>query len=1270
MSNNDRIQLKREEVVGEDVVLSDINPKTDTHSVDDLNSGVPLDETLDRMWNAINNKLSRVVNSWNGRTGAVIATAEDVGLGNVDNVSFADIKDWVINRLETEFETKRIHLFENLNDVERFCGIEHQGDEAYGNIPFYSQKGYVEAQSPGALDYRGWVGYIYYDAEHSELTHTEMPINSIGWTDNSLVYNQTLHDLDPNVPDKVYDEPGGGLGVNIWKYEDALELYNAAGSKVDSGLRIKKEKIVANVYYFDGVYGNGDASDEDAFLYFDTSTMPASAKPITIKFGGVEISSDGVHNNFGGINYIRQDMKLGDIVICNFSDQLYTRPNPNGGPIDLTSDVMNPVLMNREPAIGKITKAPTLDNPNENFEIDFYPIRPNIYRGLKMYETHTEQMPGIDSRPAAIGVGILEAEYGLAGEFAEKVNVAGLNAFGQYTANNPRTSESNIDRVYQTVLPTGLSSDIFSSNKPAGNQNSSTYILPNFSMCVIPRDAYTGNNNQKIPNWPIDGPDTIDPCTGDEGYKQSLLGVNLEKYVHVDDSENPTGDHYAVNLSGLRVNDDSSPLTGEWFGNPTGSSVTSHSGGLSVNVGKFMEIGLDDAIDQPRTDKTTYYDDGKVNVRVDVMKGLGDTGSNELGIKLCDVDVSLAGHHRIGGLTFTVDNPTAGSLTINPGPGVYLTHDYGTLLNGTGYALLTGIRPPDWPTSATPSTKYFKNIGTAEEPNYVGVTSSDVYVANTYYEYVGVDSPLAPVTENTALTIGIVDTLNTAMYQGNQPNERKKYYGGLRFATIPQSSIPGTSCVSIRVNDSDKWYGNNNDDPITSSPTDLTNLQRGTKGLCIDPDTNVLGIMCSQTHENGNVLHIKSLRQAAEEYISGKVFMAKSSMIYATTASFPATGETDRLYITYENGYPEHYVWDETNGTYEHFIILINTTGPWVANESVIQRMRNRLYMCVNGSKSGIFSYGLMKNVFYPDANSDDQVTADELGVALSLLDLTADVQHEILNNEMFSRLDLNKDGVITQDDVNLINNYISSRTSDNYAEFEEYMRDKGYINPQPSDPENWYYLNASFVWTIHNSSSGDPGLYHNISEGAGVDANMYGGIRTSTNGILTTSNASGTREVPLSRINLEVNIDDRTSRKGIWEHNRYTAGGLRFGTGGVLAVRINNEARYNNIDGSGLDELHRGTKGLCIDENNVLGIQCAPGETAINTNGQLAVFNRFIVDYEGDNVQYKANTLLVDRTNATAPDIYLALQDFYSTTIAGDVANGNIVKIAQTITS
>ena len=1268
MSTNDRIQLKREQVVGNEVALEDINPKTNTKSIDDSNSGVSLDETIDRLWNSINNKLSRIVNSVNGRTGVVILSSEDVGLGNVDNVSYADIKKWVIERLAQEFNTKRIKLFESLDEVETFIN-EHQ-DKAYADIAYYSHHGYTDPTNV-AYDLRGYIGYIYFDEDHQVINHAYKAIDSIGYTDNSVLYNEKIEYDEPGVADK--DLHGGGLGVNIWKYEDALEIYNdASGHKADSGLRIKKEKIVANVYYFDGVYGNGTASDPDAFLYYDTSSLPADVKTVTFKIDGVELTaamiSSITNTHFGGINYSKQDFRINDIIICNFNDENYIETNPNHGPDSLISDLMNPLLMNRNPAIGKVTVAPTLENPNDNYTIEFYSIKPNTYRGLKKYMIHTEQYDSsTNGEGYAIGLDMLQSRYiksvdDIPQYTSKPTNISGLNAFAPYTANNPLTSVSDTDREYSTILPSGMSSNIFAGDS-SGNSNSSTYILPNFSLCVIPRDAYAGNNNHLIPNWPTQGPTTVDPCDGD-GYEQSLIGVNLDKYVHHPDS----GDGHAVNISGLRVSD-MSALTPDWFGDGTTNiSENHHSGGLSVNVGAFLEIGSFGDLTTQRTEQSEFYDEGKVNVRVDTMKGLDNVGDNKLGIKLCDTNLSLSAN-KIGGLTFTpVDSSyPVGCLTINPGPGVYLTHDYGAKLNGTGYVLLTGTRPPDWPTSATPSTKYFKNIGTAEEPEYVGVTSSDSYAANTYYEYMGIDSPMAPLTDDTALTIGIVDTLNTAMY-GYQALERKKYYGGLRFATIPQSSIPATSCISIRVNDSDQWYGNNDIDPITSSPTDLTNLHRGTKGLCIDSETNVLGIMLSQTHANENVLHIKSLRQAAEEYISGKVFMAKSSMIYATTASFPVTGESDRLYITYENGYPEHYVWDETNGVYEHFIILINTATPWVKDESIIQRIRNRLYVYVNGLKSAILSYGLMKNVFYPDVNSDDQITSVESGVVANLVDLTAEIQHNILNNELFNRLDLNKDGVITQDDADLINNYIDTRTADNYTEFEEYMRDKGYINPQPTDPEHWYYLDTSFIWTIHGQV--DLNFYHNISEGAGVDANMHGGIRTSTNGILTTSNASGTREIPLSRINLEVNIDDRTSRKGIWEYNRYTAGGLRFGSGGVLAVRINNEARYNNIDGSGLDDLHHGTKGLCIDENNVLGIQCAPGETGINVNGELAVFNRFVVDYVGDNVQYKSNTLLVDRTNATAPDIYLALQDFYSTTIAGDIANGNIVKIAQTITS
>ena len=85
-----QVQLKREEIVGDEVILSDINPSTTSDSVTHSTNGMPLDEELSRIWNSINDKLSRVVNSVNARTGVVVLTAEDVGLGNVDNTADAN----------------------------------------------------------------------------------------------------------------------------------------------------------------------------------------------------------------------------------------------------------------------------------------------------------------------------------------------------------------------------------------------------------------------------------------------------------------------------------------------------------------------------------------------------------------------------------------------------------------------------------------------------------------------------------------------------------------------------------------------------------------------------------------------------------------------------------------------------------------------------------------------------------------------------------------------------------------------------------------------------------------------------------------------------------------------------------------------------------------------------------------------------------------------------------------------------------------------------
>ena len=195
---NDRVQLKREETVGDDVVLSDINPKTNTQSIDDSVSGDSLDKTLDRMWQSINNKLSRIVNSVNGRTGVVVLSPEDVGLDQVDNVSLSDIKKWVINRLTQEFNNKRIALFDTLNDVRTYIS---DNDESHKDKPFYSHHGFDG-------DDRAYIGYIWWDEGKRTLDETHMVIDTVGRTDNSIIYNEEINDRNLS---------GGGIGINNGK---------------------------------------------------------------------------------------------------------------------------------------------------------------------------------------------------------------------------------------------------------------------------------------------------------------------------------------------------------------------------------------------------------------------------------------------------------------------------------------------------------------------------------------------------------------------------------------------------------------------------------------------------------------------------------------------------------------------------------------------------------------------------------------------------------------------------------------------------------------------------------------------------------------------------------------------------------------------------------------------------------------------------------------------------------------------------------------------
>lgn len=106
--------------------------------------------------------------------------------------------------------------------------------------------------------------------------------------------------------------------------------------------------------------------------------------------------------------------------------------------------------------------------------------------------------------------------------------------------------------------------------------------------------------------------------------------------------------------------------------------------------------------------------------------------------------IKAAPNKKFSMFTWLTDDETGDKTSITPNVRTRLSYDFNIQYVQvaateavTNYNLMTAAtQPADWPTDATPSTKYFKNTGTAEAPTYTGVTSSDTYAANTYFEKV------------------------------------------------------------------------------------------------------------------------------------------------------------------------------------------------------------------------------------------------------------------------------------------------------------------------------------------------------------------------------------------------------------------------------------------------------------------------------------------------------------------------------------------------------
>lgn len=1208
----DKVQLKREEVVGNDIVMQDINPKTKTNSITDSTKGVPLDQTLAMIKNMINNKLSRVVNSVNGRTGVVILDAGDVGLENVDNISFGDIKRWVIEYIGNIFHTKQIILKEYLSQIYTITGTN---DKAYDGIPFYCQKGAEDLS-----DYMAYIGYIWWDKEHEKLQETHLQIKVVGFTDKSLRYSVA------NTP-----YANGGLGVNIWKGEDALKVMNNAISysgytKEDldnSGLYIDKTKVVPNVYFFDGVYGtltgSGDnMHNENALVYWTTDpsdTTEGNLPIIEIYVNDVAINKSSRGGGTVNTLHTSQPLKEGDIIITNFSYESYFNPD-DPVYINKTYPKIVDALTCRQPAMGRVVQGATEETDN-TYIVKFYTMKPNVSHGLKLISTNTYDLQS--PADTAIGLDLMTATPVMSDNTAiynAKTNISGINAMDQYVLDKRKPESPSTTKKICTIFPTGKSANILDQSDGKIPSNSA-YIMPNFSMCVIPGYIFVnhgyGEGVGKINNWnpssPIDYTDTtVENVFG--RFNWNMIGLNLEKMIF--NSAHNDQNSYARNISGLRVNNDEELITESWLGHGSGSTKIAdlHSGGVSVNVGDFLGIGTAEEITSTSySDRENYYDEGKVNVRIDKMKGLYGVTGNRLAVNIAGgysyAPEGVTHNWLEGGLTF-VDGgtraPAQGVLAVNTAEeasGLGIKNSYNV-----------NVRHTNWDNRVTADT--FNNVLVVKPAKFTEssaerapLTKSGLEVHNQIQE------------EDFANKITFTNIYDDKMWsserelhddiiQNPSTFDTTHIYiaGGKRFIYAePQGQRTELSLFMYYSDESEynsilTWIrtGNNSDVPDTSwaihGYTLTPNAEPGTEA-----DTNnkeCLAILQRQCH----VLIVED-----PDELHGTRYRLKASISEPTTSADPRFPDFDRdgkvnateassvlAYSSFLSTATK--VYSTTVGGQKVFYTDADRTKQLVPVEG-------RGYIDMNDHQPDPEN---PKHIYYMPYNAVKDPGSDIVYLKKYEFDIGRPVT---LQDVMYA--DVDRDGRIDAVDGSRILTYYSNYSSGKY--------------PDMTSEESWReYLRETMGIVV---GSGGREVYQVLdmiyNPGVRVRYNEQKGLTTFPNYFGNTTYDTHTLIENDMKDALAIKIADTTS--GMFEFDPATAGGLRFGSNGYLAVRVNSNNHYSSIlpirnNPAYIDDLTTGSRGLRIYNAdgafNVLGVQLSKdgsldnGELRIDAQGCL----------------------------------------------------------------
>ena len=424
----DNVQLKQESVVGNDAVLSDINPKTNTLSVEDAASGEQLNKILTEIWNAINNKVARQVNSVNGRTGVVVLTSEDVGLGNVDNISFTDMKNWIIDLIDQYFKDKKLNLFPSFIGV---TNIYESNDKSFAWSPFY-------CDTFDDSDQRAVIGYFTWDESLNHLGYAYAMINTLGYSkvanSMSILYNESAHGVDMT---------GGGIAVNIHPDEEALKIWEGQNGKNDSGLMIDASAVRGAVYAFPCLYGQYNSSDpqnprrETALL----SITPGGfdSVKVTIYINGSSIPGGFWLTTENGGAPSFHPIQTGDVILTQFD---WYGPDEN-----VIQQYTNTAIMGRQPAFGIVTSAPNKFYPDREYVIKFYTMKPRATFGLQYLTNHQNLVDKYQD--SELTISLLGYDFG--GDFGVQ-NLSGINAAQPFDKTSPLNPDNPISLNYNSFI--------------------------------------------------------------------------------------------------------------------------------------------------------------------------------------------------------------------------------------------------------------------------------------------------------------------------------------------------------------------------------------------------------------------------------------------------------------------------------------------------------------------------------------------------------------------------------------------------------------------------------------------------------------------------------------------------------------------------------------------------------------------------------------------------------------------------------------------------